>query len=800
VAQTRIGLLGRRLRKVLGLETPRDRTDDALLQRFAARRDEEAFAALLRRHGPLVLGVCRRVLRHEQDAEDAFQAVFLVLACKAGSIRRGAALGGWLHAVASRIALAARGPAERHRAAAPPAEQPAPDDPQADASRREVRAVLDEELRELPEKYRAALVLCYLQGRTHEEAARELGCPLGSMAWRLERGGELLRRRLVKRGVTLSAGSLMAALAGGPAPEVAAALTARTVRAAVLFAAGSSAAGVVSSPAAALFEGALQTMSATRLKTGVVLALAVLLAVTGASAGVLLGDGQGEKPPPAGPRPAGTVPQERAGAQDRQAAEVLPAGWPLFRGNAGRSAQAKELRASLKPIWREPLLRENLKEEGQTYQDAKRWLDASLDSRKKPPQPIVSGFFPILVGGQVIYRNYLEITAVDLKEKDIKWCSVELGGSLVSLQRQPRSAGALNTLLLGCRARGELSVLTDSSALGTLSSDGRRVYAVDVLVVLPTREERKQVKGSGLESLKPYLTGANLCAFDLASGKILWRLGDRWAFQEPVQKTFFLGPPLPLDGKLYALDEKDADIRLACLDPATGKLHWLEKLTVAREPVLFDRRRHAQAAHLAHADGVLVCPTNDGTVIGFDLARRKTLWTYKYRDKEPAPDGVLPMWRAFAPVLVGGKVFLTPPDSDWLYCLGLRDGKLAWKVKREGDLYLGGVHGGKILLVGNPACRALSAKDGKELWKVATGEPSGVGVLCGDRYHLPLRAGSESKQPEVCVLDLRTGRVVSRQAWGKDVPGNLLFAGGHVVSQSATEIRVYPAKLGANRP
>lgn len=178
--------------------------DDSLLRRFSAG-DEAAFAALVERHGPMVLGVCRRVLRDEQDAEDAFQAAFLVLARKASA--RPSSLGGWLHGVAFRVACRARADAARRRrherqAPVPPASNL---DPSAEADRHDRQAILDEELSRLPQAYRSAVVLCDLRGLSHERAARESGCPVGSVSWRLRRGRELLRGRLARRGIDLAA-------------------------------------------------------------------------------------------------------------------------------------------------------------------------------------------------------------------------------------------------------------------------------------------------------------------------------------------------------------------------------------------------------------------------------------------------------------------------------------------------------------------------------------------------------------------------------------------------------------------
>jgi RNA polymerase sigma factor (sigma-70 family) len=185
-----------------------EQTDRELLRRFAADQNEEAFAALVRRHGPLVLGVCRRVLGHVQDAEDVFQATFLVLACKAASIRKHESLASWLYGVAHRQAMKLVAEAARCRGIDQLAEIPPQPDPAVEVETRELRQVLDEEVSRLPEKYRIPLLLCCLAGKTHEQAAREMGWPTGSMSRWLDRARTLLRERLARRGVVLTAASL----------------------------------------------------------------------------------------------------------------------------------------------------------------------------------------------------------------------------------------------------------------------------------------------------------------------------------------------------------------------------------------------------------------------------------------------------------------------------------------------------------------------------------------------------------------------------------------------------------------
>jgi RNA polymerase sigma factor (sigma-70 family) len=257
-------------------------TDGQLLECFITRRDEAAFEALVRRHGPMVLGVCRRVLRNTHDAEDAFQATFLVLARKAPSIGLRELVGNWLYGTAYRAALEAKAARRRVRERQVSA-MPEPEAAAEAPDWVDLRPVLDQELSRLPDKYRVPVVLCDLQGRTRGEVARQLGIPAGTLSGRLTTARRLLASRLARRGFALAGGALAAALSQGVAPAcVPSPLVVSTVKAATLLGAGQ-AAGLVSDKVATLTEGVLKTMLLTKPKS----VLAVLL-VLGAVLGVAL--------------------------------------------------------------------------------------------------------------------------------------------------------------------------------------------------------------------------------------------------------------------------------------------------------------------------------------------------------------------------------------------------------------------------------------------------------------------------------------------------------------------------------
>jgi RNA polymerase sigma-70 factor (ECF subfamily) len=256
--------------------------DGELLSAFAAERDEDAFAALVQRHGPMVFGLCRRILHDPHDAEDAFQATFLVLARRAGAVRKPDAVASWLHGVALRLARKLKCQAALRRRLERQAAPPGGTMP-AEASWQEVLASLDEELARLPDKQRLPLVLCYLEGLTQEDAAARLGWPRGTLKRRLETGRETLQGRLRRRGVapaavllaTLPAADTLAAQV--PVPAAALARTAATFAARQALPAGAVAPHVL-----ALAEGVLRTMLIAKLRLVLVAALVFGLSAGGA--------------------------------------------------------------------------------------------------------------------------------------------------------------------------------------------------------------------------------------------------------------------------------------------------------------------------------------------------------------------------------------------------------------------------------------------------------------------------------------------------------------------------------------
>jgi RNA polymerase sigma-70 factor (ECF subfamily) len=312
-------------------------TDGQLLSSFTATRDEAAFGALVRRHGRMVFGVCRRILRNEHDAEDAFQATFLVLARKADSVRPQEAVGNWLYGVAYRTALEARTVNARRRGKEQQACARA-DRAAGFAELAELREALDRELSRLPDKYRLPIVLCELEGRTRREVARQLRLPEGTLSSRLATGRNLLAKRLTRFGPELSSAALAAVLAEAASAALPAGLAGFTVKALMV----TEKTGAVSAPVLVLAEGVMKTMLLSKLKlAGALLLIAAAVIGLGVGgAGYRVAAGERDKPAGQaqaqrdGLPPAKSTPAELAAKEAQLKAEFNAAEADLARATA----------------------------------------------------------------------------------------------------------------------------------------------------------------------------------------------------------------------------------------------------------------------------------------------------------------------------------------------------------------------------------------------------------------------------------------------------------------------------------
>jgi RNA polymerase sigma factor (sigma-70 family) len=310
-----MGTITHYLQKMVAVSRVAHTEDGQLLERFVAQRDETAFAALVQRYGRLVYGLCRRILGDEHDAEDAFQATFLILVRKATTISKNTSVGSWLYGVAQRVALRAKADLARRRARDRQAPPRQPAEPAAEVIERDVHSLLEEEVNRLPKKYRLPVLLCYLEGKTFAEAARQLRCPLGTVSTRLAWARQRLRSRLSRHGLAVSVAGFTTLLAQQPgSAAVPPALLEATIKAAVLMSAGRIVAGAASTSVAALMKGVTQAMFWNQVKWAV--AVLLVVGLLGSAVGVLaywaVAGGQSEaKKPAAAKNESGTTDAEK---------------------------------------------------------------------------------------------------------------------------------------------------------------------------------------------------------------------------------------------------------------------------------------------------------------------------------------------------------------------------------------------------------------------------------------------------------------------------------------------------------
>jgi RNA polymerase sigma factor (sigma-70 family) len=364
------------LRRVCGSSAGADEIDDGqLLHRFRTGRDESAFTMIVQRYGAMVWGLCVRRLGETPEAEDAFQATFLVLVRKAASLRTPQQLGPWLYGVAYRTALKLQARRAQKAAKETPMLEEAAEKKREDSTWCELRPILDEEVNRLPEKYRQPVLLCYLQGMSSEEAARRLGCAKGTVFSRLSRARDLLRRRLVRRGVEVSAGALAALLADNAFLRAAppAALSETTIRMSLMFAAGTTS-SAMSASLTALVEGVVRSMFLSKVKVAVI--VLVTIGLLGSGAGFVAhrtAAGQpGDKPAPAADRPPSVAQKTKEKTKEKvKPREEGPAPKPKVEEAA---PDPKQDAATRLEIWRaqltNPLNFEGIADPGITLQEA----------------------------------------------------------------------------------------------------------------------------------------------------------------------------------------------------------------------------------------------------------------------------------------------------------------------------------------------------------------------------------------------------------------------------------------------
>ena len=449
------------------------------------------------------------------------------------------------------------------------------------------------------------------------------------------------------------------------------------------------------------------------------------------------------------------------------------------------------------PLWTIPLARSNSKH----VEDlATAWEAWQLNSG----QPLGVSHFPLVTGGTVVYRDFEGVRAVDLQTGRQRW-------SYTSDSALCRDVPVQTAVPEGNPDPGNLMrFLVGNATLGMLSSDGRRVFAIDQLESNWNQHTASSSHGTGPDTATLSRQTNTLVALDLhAQGdepvKPLWVLGGPVEGEGPhlpLAGRFFLGPPLPVGDLLYAVTELDRQLAAVCIKSASGTVVWSQELCSVQVPVHSDQPRYYFPCPTAYADGVLVCPTQAGVIVGVDALTGRLLWAHAYDDPQQRmhsgmwPNSVVhpkghPGYQNL-PLIQGTSIIYLPPHSEAIHCVDLHTGRMRWSARRE-DMeqateYVAAATPNTVMIVGRRRCRGLSLESGAEQWALRLGSsPSGRGARVGAHYLVPLAEG------RIVNLEIETGqRIGFSLPRAGSSPGNLSVSGDLLISMGRSQITAYP--------
>jgi len=482
--------------------------------------------------------------------------------------------------------------------------------------------------------------------------------------------------------------------------------------------------------------------------------------------------------------------------------------WLVHRGNAERNASSSGGLPLTNFRWQVPTPSDPSDE---------KLIRELIDAHASQMLPAIPGVQPLVVRDVVLMRAPEHLQAVDFRTGKRVW-EYPWGDYTHADVPQAGLAGSPN----GQTDERKLELqqrLWQDAAYGQISSDGESVYLLSELDYASEAESPQRmlpgIRRFPQQQMSWQVSHNQLVALDLArEGYLRWQVGGETGGDEPeLAGAFFLGPPLPLLGQLYAIVEARRELRLVVLDPVTGRQAWSQQLAHVEDMISIglNRERRLAGATPSFGDGVLVCPTSAGAVVAIDIATRSLLWGYTY-DASSLGNGIMPFrthssrsnyarnpgesWADASVTIVDGSVVLTPVESDELICLDLLTGRPKWEpLNRESDLgeaiYVACAYDGKLVLVGKNEVSAIELKDGNSAWpddivfNDRTGEmPSGRGFRSGHHYFLPTTSS------QLLKIDLTTGKIVDRADTGTPL-GNLVCYGDHVISQGVDRVAAF---------
>ncbi len=432
--------------------------------------------------------------------------------------------------------------------------------------------------------------------------------------------------------------------------------------------------------------------------------------------------------------------------------------WPMFGGNLRRTGSTNATMPTRSFAWDLP------------NTDSVEQKKLADQAKKLHGSGITPVLHPILVGDWLLARSTDWLVGVPIKYGSREW-------------KFP-SWVEKNNIRENQRDNLIKTRVWSSSLYGQVSSDGEYAYVISNVP--------ESVTNTNLQAMTNELVALEIAG----EGKLKWIVGKDDANHEPALRgMFFLGPPLPIGDSLFCVGERNGEIRVMELRKTDGKLLWSQQLAHV-ESNIRDRSagsRRLAGINLAFADGVLVCPTSTGGVIGIELSQHRFMWGHEYKprtnqvNRRTSVPNPINHWRDNWAMIDNGRLVLTPWDSDEMFCLDLLTGENLWKqkVSRNGALYVAAIHNDQIIVVGKDSVFAISANDGSQSWRRSLrGGPSGRGIKTGSHYLLA------TTEPELIKINLDNGEIVD-SIETIDALGNLVASEDMIISQNALWLRAF---------
>ena len=478
-----------------------------------------------------------------------------------------------------------------------------------------------------------------------------------------------------------------------------------------------------------------------------------------------------------------TVSLARSGQDDRVTAQD----WLFTGGRLDRNSPCIGTLPAAQPLWRHNT---------QPADELAAVIDETLSMVEGLGIATLPVLAPLAVGETVVTRTFDRLVALDARTADVLW-QKPAGLLPAAVANAPkRLLNGQYREVLGDTLVARLQI---DSVCGTLSSDGVRVFVVEQRqgTARPRRPGRSWIDTSAMTN--------ELAAYELSTGAKLWRTTASQSDGSGSEGTFFLGPPLPLDGTLYVVGQRHTEFRLLAIRPSDGEIQWSVPLAQTSQQTA-DLRHRRFACPVAFSDGILICPTASGGAVAVDLLTRSLRWAYSYdRDDirpvlgpQPAQsdDGSIERWwggwRQVTVLVDESRVFLASPESQAVHALDLDTGRRLWRRPRDRGLFVAGCFQSNVVIVEKNRLRARNAGTGETAWSCRLGAVSGHGFTSKQHYFVPLATGG------VAAVDLSTGVVHRSNPTQKAPLGNLVARGDTVLSQTYHGISLHRS-LGASR-